>query len=266
MGTVRSVRPLAHVRPLVGLTSSELRRPENARQRPQAEPPMRELALGLSYPHSLERAGAMPVILPPLLPDAIELLVARLDGLLLTGGPDLHPGTYGAVPPPALGPTEREIDVFELALIRAAERRGVPILAICRGMQALNVARGGTLVQDLPSEHPGALRHRQEEAGRIPTHPVRLAASSRLAAIAGTTEIDVNSFHHQAIERLGSGLREVGWAPDGVIEAVEDPSEPFVVGVQWHAESLSESQPVQADLLAAFVDAAAGSQGVEAVA
>jgi putative glutamine amidotransferase len=266
MRTVRSVRPAAHLRPLVGLTSSELRKPEAARQRPQSEPPMRELALGLSYPQSLERVGAMPVILPPVLPEVIDLLVARLDGLLLTGGPDLHPGTYGAVPHPELGPTEREIDVFELALVRAAERRGLPIFAICRGMQALNVARGGTLVQDLASELPGALRHRQEEAGRIPTHPVRLAEGSRLAGIAGTTELEVNSFHHQAIDRLGSGLRAVGWAPDGVIEAVEDPTARFVVGVQWHAESLSESQPVQRDLLAAFVDAAAGWQAVEAVA
>jgi putative glutamine amidotransferase len=240
--------------------------PEAARTQAQSEPPMRELALGLSYPQSLERAGAMPVILPPLLPEVIDLLVARLDGLLLTGGPDLHPGTYGKTPHPALGPTEREIDAFELALIRAAERRGLPVLAICRGMQALNVALGGTLVQDLPSERPGGLTHRQEEAGRVPTHPVRLAEGSRIARIAGTTEIEVNSFHHQAIDRLGAGLRPAGWAPDGVIEAVEDPTARFVVGVQWHAESLSESQPVQADLLAAFVGEAADWRGVEAVA
>ena len=240
--------------------------PEAARRQAQSEPPMRELALGLTYPQSLERAGAMPVILPPLLPEVIDLLVARLDGLLLTGGPDLHPGTYGKTPHPALGPTEREIDVFELAVIRAAERRGLPILAICRGMQALNVARGGTLVQDLPSERPGGLPHRQEEAGRVPTHSVSLAEGSRIARIAGTTELEVNSFHHQAIDRLGAGLRPVGWAPDGVIEAVEDATARFVVGVQWHAESLSESQPVQADLLAAFVGEAADWQGVEAVA
>jgi putative glutamine amidotransferase len=231
--------------------------PEAARRQAQSEPPMRELALGLTYPQSLERAGAMPVILPPLLPEVIDLLVARLDGVLLTGGPDLHPATYGEVPHPALGPTEREIDAFELALIRAAERRGLPILAICRGMQALNVARGGTLVQDLPSERPGGLSHRQEEAGRVPTHAVRLAEGSR---------IEVNSFHHQAIDRLGSGLCPVGWAPDGVIETVEDPTARFVVGVQWHAESLSESQPVQADLLAAFVGEAVDWNGVEAVA
>ena len=214
--------------------------PEAIRTQAQSEPPMRELALGLTYPQALERAGALPVILPPLMPEVIDLLVARLDGLLLTGGPDLHPGTYGKTPHPALGPTEREIDAFELALIRAAERRGLPILAICRGMQALNVARGGTLVQDLPSEHPGGLSHRQEEAGRVPTHPVRLTEDSRIARIAGTTDIDVNSFHHQAVDRLGDGLRAAAWAPDGVIEAVEDDSDGMFMGVQWHAESLVE--------------------------
>ncbi|MEA2652143.1 MAG: putative glutamine amidotransferase [Chloroflexota bacterium] len=263
---LRSVRPAPRHRPLVGLTTSELRRPEAATRKPQSEPPMRELALGLGYPGAIEEAGGVPVILPPLHPDAIDELVDRLDGLLLTGGPDLHPGTYGAQAHPALGPTEREIDVFELALIRAAERRGLPILAICRGMQALNVARGGTLVQDLPSEHPGALVHRQTEPGRIPTHDVRLVESCRLASIAGKTAIRVNSFHHQAVDRLGAGLRAVGWAPDGVIEVLEDPRASFVVGVQWHAESLSESEPVQAGLLAAFVDAATRWQGVEAVA
>jgi putative glutamine amidotransferase len=238
--------------------------PVAAGQRPQSEPPMRELALGLGYPGAVERAGAVPVILPPLHGDAIDLLVGRLDGLLLTGGPDLDPHTYGAEPHAALGPTEREIDIFELSLIDSAERHGLPILAICRGMQALNVSRGGTLVQDLPTEYDGALAHRQDEPGRIPTHEVRLARGSRIAAVVGTTHISVNSFHHQAVERLGDGLHAVGWAPDGVIEAIEDPRREFVIGVQWHAESLSESEPVQADLLGAFVTAASGGLRVEA--
>ena len=260
------MRPALHHRPLIGLTTSELRRPEVAPTRPQAEPPMREIALGVNYPGAIERAGGAPVILPPLHPDATEELVGRIDGLLLTGGPDLHPGTYGARPHPELGPTEREIDIFELGLIRAAQHCGLPVLAICRGMQALNVARGGTLFQDLPSEFAGALPHRQTDPGRTPTHEVRLADGCRLASIAGKSTIHVNSFHHQAIDRLGHGLRAVGWAPDGVIEAVEDARARFIVGVQWHAESLAEAEPVQADLLGAFVDAAAGWQGVEAVA
>ena len=258
------VRTPQRSRPLVGLTTSELRMPVAAGQRPQSEPPMRELALGLGYPGAVERAGAVPVILPPLHGDAIDLLVSRLDGLLLTGGPDLDPHTYGAEPHDALGPTEREIDVFELALIDSAERHGLPVLAICRGMQALNVSRGGTLVQDLPTEYDGALPHRQDEPGRIPTHEVRLARGSRIAAVVGAANISVNSFHHQAVERLGDGLRAVGWAPDGVIEAIEDPRREFMIGVQWHAESLAETEPVQADLLEAFVTAASGGLRVEA--
>jgi putative glutamine amidotransferase len=263
---VTPVRTSSRRKPLIGLTTSELRMPVAAGRRPQSEPPMRELALGLGYPGAIERAGAVPVILPPLHGDAIDMLVGRLDGLLLSGGPDIDPHTYGAEPHPALGPTEKEIDVFELALIDSAERREIPILAICRGMQALNVARGGTLVQDLPTEYDGALPHRQDEPGRIPTHEVRLARGSRIARVVGGTRIQVNSFHHQAVERLGTGLSAVGWAPDGVIEAIEDPSRGFMIGVQWHAESLSESEPVQADLLEAFVAAASGGLQVEAVA
>jgi putative glutamine amidotransferase len=250
----------------VGLTTSELRTREPPEPRRGAEPPMRELALGVGYPEAVEHAGGVPVVVPALHPPAIDALVARLDGVLLTGGPDLHPGAYGATPHPALGVTDRAIDVAELALIRAAERRGLPILAICRGMQALNVARGGTLVQDLPSQRPGGLAHRQAQGGRVTTHDVRLQPGSRLAAIAGSTAVSVNSFHHQAVDRLGRDLRAVGWAPDGVIETVEDPRPRFVLGVQWHAESLTEAEPVQAELFAAFVDAAAGGRDAEAVA
>jgi putative glutamine amidotransferase len=243
--------------PLVGLTTSELRTPETMAPIPQSEPAMRELALGRTYPQALERAGAVPVIVPPLRAERIEPLLAGLSGLVLTGGPDLHPAAYGAQPHPSLGPTVEEIDVFELALIRAADRLELPVLAICRGMQALNVARGGTLVQDLPSEVGGGLAHRQSEPGWVATHPVRLRRGSRVAALLGDGEVHVNSFHHQAIRKLGSGLRAVGRAPDGVIEAVEGDGPRFVVGVQWHAESLMES-PEQARLLRAFVEAAVG--------
>ena len=228
--------------------------PEAARTQAQSEPPMRELALGLSYPQSLERAGAMPVILPPLLPEVIDLLVARLDGLLLTGGPDLHPGTYGKTPHPALGPTEREIDAFELALIRAAERRGLPVLAICRGMQALNVARGGTLHQHLPDVVGDGIEHRQTIAGSRPTHWITLERSSRVGATLERARTKVNSFHHQSLDDLGQELTSVAWAADGTVEAVEDASRPFVLGVQWHAEALAH-RPEQGKLFAAFVDA-----------
>lgn len=252
-------------RPLIGLTTSELRRPERVARLEQSEPAEVELALNLTYPSAIEHAGGVPVIVPPLQPTAIRSLLTGLDGLVLTGGPDLHPSIYDAEPHEHLGPTEREIDVFELALIEAAQNEGLPVLCICRGMQALNVARGGTLIQDLPTQHPSDIQHRQEVPGRMATHHVSLRRDSAVAELLGRDEIEVNSFHHQAIERLGRDLRIVGEAPDGVIEAVEATDGQFIVGVQWHAESLVDSQE-QRTLLEAFVDAAADGRGRRAAA
>lgn len=237
---------------LIGLTTSELRTPDSILRRAQSEPAMAELALGLSYPAALELAGAVPVIVPPVGSGRIEALLDGLAGLVLTGGPDLDPRAYGATPHPALGPTVPEIDAFELDLIHAADRRRMPMLAICRGMQALNVARGGTLVQDLPSERGGPVEHRQDEPGSLATHAVHLEPGTLVARLVGRTDLEVNSFHHQAVDVLGSGLRAVGWAPDGVVEAIEAVDGAFVVGVQWHAEHLV-ARPEQLDLLRAFV-------------
>ena len=240
---------------LIGLTTSEMRAPERIRHDPRSEPAGRELALGLTYPDALRRAGAVPVVIPPMDHVAIEPLLDGLLGLCLSGGPDLFPAVYGAQPHPSLGPTEPELDHFEIALVRAAEARDMPVLAICRGLQVLNVARGGTLTQDLPTERPSAVEHRQAESASTPTHDVALEPGSRAAACLGLTELRVNSFHHQAVDRLGSGLRAVGWAPDGVIEALEATDRNFTVAVQWHAESMTRS-PEQDRLLATFADAA----------
>ncbi|MBJ7331134.1 MAG: gamma-glutamyl-gamma-aminobutyrate hydrolase family protein [Solirubrobacteraceae bacterium] len=256
-------RPVS--RPLVGLTTSELRRPERIKRTAQSEPAEIELALNLTYPSAIERAGGVPVIVPPLQPDAIDALLSGLQGLVLTGGPDLHPSVYEASPHENLGPTEQEIDLFELALLQSAERVGIPVLCICRGMQALNVARGGTLIQDLPTERQSDLQHRQEAPGRVPTHPVTVAPDSTLAGLLGRTELEVNSFHHQAVDRLGDGLRIVAEAPDGVVEAIESTRGPFMVGVQWHAESLIESAE-QRTLLQAFVAAASEGRGLRVAA
>lgn len=252
-------------RPLIGLTTSELRRPERVTHLAQSEPAEVELALNLTYPTAIERAGGIPVIIPPLQPDAIAALLGGLDGLLLTGGPDLHPSAYGQTPHEQLGPTEQEIDVFELALVDAAQREGLPVLCICRGLQALNVARGGTLVQDLPAMRPSDIGHRQAQPGRIPTHAVSLRRDSRVASLLGRDTLLVNSFHHQAIDRLGRDLRVVGRAPDGVVEAIEATDGQFIIGVQWHAESLVENDEQQT-LLQAFVRAAAEGLGRDAVA
>ena len=248
---------------IIGLSTSEMREPARVYNDPNGDPPQQELALGLTYPQAIRRAGAVPVVIPPLDVDSIEPLLDGLCGLCLSGGPDLHPSIYGATPHPELGPTEPHLDSFEVALVRAAEARDLPVLAICRGLQVLNIARGGTLVQDLPSERPSAVQHRQAEVGWVATHDVRLQAGSLVAACLGETELRVNSFHHQAVDRLGSGLRIVGWADDGTVEAIEAIDRRFTVAVQWHAESMIHS-PEQDRLLTAFAQAATATPGAGA--
>jgi putative glutamine amidotransferase len=247
-------------RPLIGVSTSELRPAEGAHFAHHSEPPRRMLALGVTYLDAVAAAGGIPVILAPLPARRLEAIIERLDGVCLSGGPDVEPGTYGAGAHPELGPTEPEVDLFELGLARAARRRGLPILAICRGMQVLNIARGGTLVQHLP-DISDEIQHRQTEPASQPTHGVALAPDTKLARIAGSERIDVNSFHHQAIDRLGAGLEPVAWSADGVIEAVEAPGDAFTLGVQWHAECLTE-RPEQAGLFTRLVDAAEEHAGL----
>jgi putative glutamine amidotransferase len=249
-------------RPLIGVSTSELRPAEGAHFAHHSEPPRRMLALGVAYLDSVAAAGAIPVILAPLPAGRLAAIIERLDGVCLSGGPDLDPACYGADAHPELGPTEPEVDVFELGLVRAARRRGLPVLAICRGMQALNVARGGTLVQHVP-DLSEQIQHRQSEPASQPTHGVTIAADSRLARVAGSERIHVNSFHHQAIDRLGAGLQPAAWADDGVIEAVEAQGAAFTLGVQWHAECLTE-RPEQAALFAGLVAAAERHAGLAA--
>src|SRR3954454_4074685 len=198
-------------RPLIGVTTSELRPAEGAHFAHHSDPPRRMLALGLSYLDAVAAAGGIPVILAPLPARRLEAIIDRLDGVCFSGGPDIEPATYGADAHAELGPTEPEVDLFELGLVRAARRRGLPILAICRGMQVLNVARGGTLVQHVP-DLSEEIVHRQREPASHVTHPVTLASESRIAQITGSESLEVNSFHHQAIDRLGSGLEPVGWS------------------------------------------------------
>ncbi len=230
--------------PLIGVTTSEIRRAERTDPLPEGEPPQHELALGMPYVRALERAGAVPVVLPPVDAGLIPALVAPLAGVCLSGGPDLDPSAYGAARDPHLGPTEPGLDAFELEVARCADAAGLPILGICRGAQALNVARGGSLHQHLPD-------HRQTDPGWVTTHTVEIAPHSRLAGIRGATEQQVNSFHHQAVDRLGAGLHAVAWAPGGSIEAIEGDGERLVLGVQWHAESLDRDAALFRALVAA---------------
>lgn len=226
-------------RPLIGVTTSEIRRKDAVKRTPQGEPAQVELALGVEYVRAIEAAGGLPVVLPAIDEENAEPLIDQLSGLCLSGGPDLGPDLYGARPHPALGPTEPYVDRFELAAAGRAWERGLPLLAICRGTQALNVARGGTLVQHLPEAAGAYLRHRQSEPADLTTHAVRIQRGTALAGLIGEEELEVNSFHHQAIDRLGEGLRVAARAPDGVVEGVDAPGRPFMVGVQWHAECLA---------------------------
>src|SRR4051812_17754759 len=212
------------------------------------------LALGMSYLEAVEAAGGIPVILPPLPARRLEAIIDRLDGVCLSGGPDIEPACYGAEPHAELGPTEPEVDLFELGLVRAARRRGLPILAICRGMQVLNVARGGSLIQHLPGMGSD-IDHRQTNPASQPSHAVAIASGAKLARIAGAERIEVNSFHHQAIDRIGTGLEPVAWSDDGVIEAVEAPGDAFTIGVQWHAECITD-RVEQMALFSGLIEAA----------
>ena len=241
--------------PLIGVSTSEVRFPEDVDQTEHAEPPRRELAVGVTYAEAVEQAGGVPVVLAPVAVEMIDPLLARLDGLCISGGPDLDPSFYGAEPHPELGPTFPDIDRFELAILRHAQARGLPVLAICRGMQLLNVSRSGTLCQHLPDRVDGSVVHRQTRPGRFATHEVRVERASRLRGLLGEERLGVNSFHHQAVERIGTGLHAVAWSPDGVIEAVETDAQHFALGVQWHAESLVDDTP-HAALFAALVRAA----------
>jgi putative glutamine amidotransferase len=244
------------MKPLIGVTTSELRRSELSTLRRHGEPPNPEMALGMTYVRALEAAGALPVVMPPVALEDVKGLVSRLDGLVLSGGPDLAPDAYGAQPHIELGPTEPRLDAFEYEVALEALRRDLPVLGICRGAQTLNVAQGGSLHQHLPDVMGAGVSHRQTEDGRLATHTVQVLAGSRLASVLGTEHLSVNSFHHQAVDRLGTGLSACAWAPDGTIEGIEDPDRRFVLAVQWHAETLRAEQPHLA-LFKALIDAAA---------
>jgi putative glutamine amidotransferase len=182
------------------------------------------------YVRAVERAGGRAVLVPPDEQGSAEILDA-LDGLILSGGNDLDPSAYGSEPHASTNGTNPARDRGELALLTAALERDLPVLAICRGVEVLNVARGGDLVQHLPD----VVEHEEHRSvlGEFSEHPVRVDPSSRIGEVRGA----VKSHHHQGVGRLGAGLREVAWAEDGTVEALEDPDRPFVVGVLWHPEA-----------------------------
>jgi len=213
------------MRPIVGITSYAEEVTFGAWVEPSAVVP-------LAYVRAVERAGGRPLVVPPS-EYGIEETLDVLDGLVFSGGSDLHPELYDADPHPETTDVHEERDRAELALLAAALERDLPVLAVCRGSQVLNVARGGDLVQHLP-EIVGHERHKHKP-GEFSEHEVRLDVETGVGALLGE-RAPVKSHHHQGFGRIGEGLREVGWADDGTIEALEDPSKRFVVGVLWHPE------------------------------
>lgn len=210
----------------------------------------------VSYVQAVEAAGGVPILLPPSGAGVAEL-VGLVDGIIFSGGADIRPDRYGDdyVHETTYGISDLRDD-FEFALLTAALAAEVPVLAICRGIQVLNVGLGGTLYQDVPTEYPDAIRHSQPwEVGSFehPIHDVTLERDSLIGDLLATTTVGTNSAHHQSLKRVAPGLRVVGRSADGGIEAVEDPARPFVLGVQWHPEKMFAAHPEHLRLFAGLI-------------
>jgi gamma-glutamyl-gamma-aminobutyrate hydrolase PuuD len=224
------------VPPLVGITSSPA-----LRRSPILEVDRSLTTLDRAYVDAVTTAEGVPVILPVQSPGGAEAVVERLDALILSGGGDVAPERYGATRHPAVGGVDEARDAWEVALIAQARQRSLPVLAICRGMQILNVALGGTLIQHLP-DHDDGHPHLVPGSFDAASHHVEITPGSTMAKVLDTDAIDVNSLHHQAIDRCADDLVVVGIEEHGIIEAVEHPDEP-ILGVQWHPELIAHLEP-----------------------
>jgi len=203
-----------------------------------------------TYVDALRRAGAIPLLIPPQPENAADI-VDELDGLLLAGGEDCDPAAYGEPREPTVEVTmDPRRQANDLALAKRAREKGLPTLGICLGVQVMNVAAGGTLIQHIESD----IDHASEPSDRH-RHEVSIDGGTYLSTILGERELNVNSSHHQAIRDLGGGLRVTAHAPDGIVEGLEDPRHPFYVGVQWHPEDMGGERSASA-IFGAFVEAA----------
>ena len=243
-------------RPIIGIPTQTLHAMDGI---PEALP--ESWVMNQRYSRVVASAGGLPVMIPLLDDEAtLRALYDRLDGLLLPGGLDLDPATYGEPRRPDCGRVDPDRDRVELQFARWAIAEGKPVFGLCRGLQIVNVALGGTLYQDIAAQFSGAIKH-----DYFPTagyardhlaHEVTVSAGSRLGTLIGAAPLRVNSMHHQAVKELAPGLLPTAVAPDGVVEAVESPDQPFLLGVQWHPESLVERDLRMRRLMAGFVEAA----------
>ncbi len=218
---------------------------------------------GLNYNQAVAQLGGLPLMVSNLEPELAEAYLEDADGLLLTGGVDVDPRFFGAEPHPMLGLVDLPRDRFEMALYRAARAKGVPVLGVCRGHQLINIAAGGTLHQHVPTLS-GTVQHEQLDISGTPSHGVALEPGSALAQAFGSERIRTNSYHHQAVDKLGQGLRVVGRSADGITEAVENTEGSFVLSVQWHPEMSFQAFDEQIAPFAAFMQAVEKAQLVHA--
>ena len=219
--------------------------------------------MGQRYVETLRVTGAVPWLIP-LLPgdlDTMNSIFDRLDGVFLTGGVDVDPSRYGEDRHPLCGRTDPDRDAIELMLLQHAMKRKIPVLAVCRGIQILNVSFGGTLYQDVSAQLPSALKHDYfptigQPSRAFLAHDIDIERATRLGEILAERAVPVNSMHHQAIKTLAPGLRPSAYAPDGIIEAVEGTGDQFLVAVQWHPEELVETQPGMKRIFESFISEA----------
>ena len=218
--------------------------------------------LRFDYLHAISKARGLPSIVASGFTNPIDEakqiageILDSCDGLMLSGGTDVDPAIFGEVPHTSLGRVDGPRDPFEITLAREAVRRDLPILGICRGLQVLNVAMGGTLIQDIPSDVPGAATHEAGENRVEIAHEVTIEPGSKLAELLSARRVGVNSFHHQAAKRIGEGLTVSATSPDGIVEGLEMPDRTFVVAVQWHPENFWKTSPAFDGLFTGFVEA-----------
>jgi putative glutamine amidotransferase len=240
--------------PLIGITadmSGVAANGTGAAQEPTLFLPQR-------YYHAVQKAGGMSLVLPPIgSRPALCKTLRRLDGILISGGNfDIHPIYYGEKPISALGAIKRERTEFELELIDLALKQDLPLLGICGGAQAINVALGGSLYQDIATELPNANQHEQGAKKEKGGHPIEIHPGTRLRQIVQKQTLEVNTTHHQAVRKVGKGLRVNATAKDGLIEGIESRDHRFVLGVQWHPEALVGQDPYQRRIFSSFISAA----------
>lgn len=215
-------------KPLIGVLSSEYKK---------------RSAASSTYIEAVRRAGGIPVVIPMLEKEDLYAVIKHMNGILLPGGEDVSPERYGENPEPKLGKVTPKRDEFDIAAIKIAHKYGLPILGICRGEQIINVAFGGSLYQDLPTLNPTSeINHRQKDPGSVTTHMVNIANNSHLRAILGCEKMPVNSHHHQAVKKVAPGFTVVATAEDGVVEAIENFSHGYILGIQFHPEKLLNSE------------------------